>query len=72
MQYKQLGLFIKKKREKHNITLNSFAINNDIEPATLSRIENLKQGIKLDVLIKISRGFNQTPANFLADFEKSK
>ena len=71
MQYDKLGLYIKQKREKENISLNKFAINNDIDSAILSRIENLKQNIKLNVLVKIANGFNQSPADFLTEFEKS-
>ncbi len=69
MQYTELGIFIKTKREKNEISLNKFAITNDIEPAILCRIENLKQGIKLCVLEKIAKGFDQTPAEFLTEFE---
>ena len=71
MQYKNLGNYIRKKREKINISLNEFAIANDIDPAILSRIETLKQNIKLNVLEKIAKGFNQTPAEFLTEFEKN-
>ena len=70
MQYKYLGTFIKKKRIDAGFSLNGFAIANDIEPAILSRIENLKQNIKLNVLEKIAIGFNLTPAQFLTEFEK--
>jgi len=72
MQYNKLGLYIKKEREKLGFSLNKFSIDNDIEPAILSRIENLKQNIKLNILEKIARGFNKTPAQFLVDFEKYK
>jgi len=71
MQYNELGKFIKNKREAANISLNKFAIENDIEPATLSRIENLKQDIKMGVLAKISKGFKSTPAKFLLEFENN-
>ena len=70
MQYKDLGLYIKNKRNELNISLNQFAFTNDIDPAILSRIENLKQGVKINILEKIARGFNKTPAEFLSDFEK--
>lgn len=70
MQYKDLGKFIKNKRLSTGATLNKFAIDNDIEPAILSRIENLKQDIKIGVLIKIANGFNSTPAKLLLEFEK--
>ena len=69
MQYENLGKYIRQKREKIKISLNEFAITNDIDPAILSRIETLKQNIKLNVLEKIAEGFNQTPAEFLTEFE---
>ena len=72
MQYDKLGLYIKQKREKVSISLNRFSIDNDIDSAILSRIENLKQNIKLNILVKIANGFNQTPAEFLTEFEKSE
>ena len=72
MQYDELGKFIKSKRLLTGTTLNKFAIENDIEPAILSRIENLKQDIKIGVLVKIARGFNITPAEFLQEFENRK
>ena len=72
MQYDKLGLYIKQRREKENISLNRFAIDNDIDSAILSRIENQKQNIKLNILVKIANGFNQTPAEFLSEFEKNK
>ena len=71
MQYKELGTFIKHKRTSMSITLNKFAIENDIEPAILSRIENLKQDIKIGVLVKIAKGFKLSPAEFLSEFEQA-
>ncbi len=70
MQYQKLGKFIKQKREDMNISLNKFAFANEIDPAILSRIENLHQNIKLNILVKIAKGFNMTPAEFLSEFEK--
>ena len=70
MQYDELGKFIRNKRLQTGATLNKFAIENDIEPAILSRIENLKQDIKIGVLVKIANGFNTTPSKFLSEFEK--
>jgi len=72
MQYNNLGKYIQEKRLSLKYSLNHFALNNGLEPAVLSRIENLKQGIKLDVLVKIACGFNQTPAEFLAEFESKQ
>ena len=70
MQYINLGKYIRKKRTSAGYSLNSFAISNDIEPAVLSRIENLKQSIKLNILEKIAMGFGESPAEFLTKFEK--
>ncbi len=70
MQYKELGKFIKNKRLLAGITLNKFAIENEIEPAILSRIENSKQDIKVGILVKIANGFNTTPSKLLSEFEK--
>lgn len=70
MQYNKLGKFIRNKRLQTGLTLNKFAIENDIEPAILSRIENLKQDIKIGVLVKIANGFNTTPPKLLSEFEK--
>ncbi len=69
MQYNKLGIFIKNKRISAGITLNKFAIDNDIEPAILSRIENLKQDIKMGILLKVANGFDTTPSKFLSEFE---
>ena len=71
MQYNELGKFIKSKRLQTGTTLNKFALENDIEPAILSRIENLKQDIKIGVLVRIANGFNMTPSEFLSEFEKN-
>ena len=71
MQYDKIGEYIKEKRLAKGQSLNQFAIENEIDPAILSRIENLKQGIKLNILVNIANGFDKTPAEFLAEFEKS-
>ena len=70
MQYKFLGQYIKNKRINAGFTLNAFAIANDIDSAILSRIENLKQNIKLNILEKIANGFNQTGSSLLSEYEK--
>ena len=72
MQYTDLGKYIRKKRIEAGFSLNGFAFANDIDPAILSRIENLQQNIKMNVLVKIANGFNQTPASFLTEFENVK
>ena len=45
MDYRVLGTYIRKKRENLNVSLNEFALMIDLDPAILSRIENLKQNI---------------------------
>lgn len=72
MQYhKDISLYIKKKRQEKGISLNEFALDNELEPATLCRYENGKRGISLANLVKIANGFGQTPSEFLAEFEKN-
>jgi transcriptional regulator with XRE-family HTH domain len=70
MKYKYFGKYIRNRRLALGVSLNQFAFDCDIDPAILSRIENLKQNIKLNILEKIAKGFNCTPAEFLAEFEK--
>lgn len=69
MQYREFGKFIKEKRQKLGVSLNSFAFKNDIDPAILSRIENCKQDIKLNVLNKIAQGFEMKNYELLKEFE---
>ena len=70
MQYNKLGKYIKQKRLEAGFSLNKFAIECEIDSAILSRIENLKQDIKMNILRKIASGFGSTPAEFLTKFEK--
>ena len=72
MQYKDFGKYIRIKRTEANMSLNNFALQNDIEPAILSRIENQKQDIKLNVLIKIANGFQLSPSELLKEFEETQ
>ncbi len=69
MQYKDLGRYIKLKREASGVSLNKFAQEADVDCAILCRIENLKQGIKMNILEKIAINFGKTPAEFLNEFE---
>lgn len=69
--YKNISSFIKQRRLKKGLSLNEFCFENELEPATLSRYENNKRKISLENLVKIAKGFNQTPAEFLTDFEKT-
>ncbi|MFI3300161.1 MAG: helix-turn-helix transcriptional regulator [Candidatus Gastranaerophilales bacterium] len=70
MQQLVLGKFIKYKRELSGCSLNRFAIDAGIEPATLSRIENLKQDVKFMTLCKIAKNLEVSTSEFLAEFEK--
>ena len=72
MQYSLLGKYIKYLRIQQNISLNKFALNCDVDSAILSRIENLQQNIKVNVLVKIANGFGMTPAQLLINFENYK
>lgn len=71
MQYSQLGKFIKEKRQQKGLSLNKFATEAEIDPAILCRIENLRQGIKLDVLEKIAFALEMKLSKFLAEYEKT-
>lgn len=68
--YKKISSYIKKRRLEKGISLNEFCIENELEAATLSRYENNKRKINLPNLVKIAKGFDQTVAEFLTDFEK--
>ena len=70
MQYNELGKFIKLKRLETGLSLNKFATVAGIDPAILCRIENMQQGIKLNVIINIASALNKTPAEFFTEFEK--
>lgn len=69
MQYKNFGKFIRNKRKQLRISLNKFALQNDIEPAILSRVETLKQGISLVVLGKIAKGFGMNLSDLIKEYE---
>lgn len=70
MQYSELGTFIKNKRQQKGLSLNRFAMEAEIDPAILCRIENLRQGIKLEVLEKIALAFDLKISEFLAEYEQ--
>lgn len=71
MLYNNLGKYIRKKRELKGLSLNKFAISNDIDSAILSRIENMQQNIKLNILEKIAGGFGLTAGEFLIEYENN-
>lgn len=68
---KEIGDYIRKLREKANISLNSFAYKNGIEPSTLSRIENGHLEPKYSMLQKISKGLGLSLVEFIEGFEGS-
>ncbi len=71
MNYMQrLMQYNKFRRDELGLSLNQFCFEAEIETSTLSRYENHKRKLSFDVLYKIAKFYNQTPAEFLADFEK--
>lgn len=72
MELSKLSEFLKQKRIKTGISLNQFAFNIDMEPATPSRIENGKLSPTLLHIIKISKGLNILPLELLQEFEKTQ
>lgn len=71
MQYSNLGQFIKNKRLEKGLSLNKFATEAEIDPAILCRIENLKQGIKIEILEKITNAFDTKLSEFLREYENN-
>ena len=74
MQYSDFGKFIRMKQETllPKVSLNKFAIDNDLESATLSRVEICKQTVKLPDVGKIASGFNMLASELLNEYENSK
>ena len=70
MQHHELGSYIKFRRKQLGKSLNRFSFDVEVDPSIISRTENLKQDIFYKTLVKIAGGFGQTPAEFLADFER--
>ena len=71
MQYKDFGKFLRCKRTKDmpHKSLNSFAFDNNIEPAVLSRVETLKQDIKLSVIEKIANAYEIRISELMKEYE---
>ena len=71
MQYTDFGKFIRIKREKlePKVSLNTFALDIGIEPATLSRIERGLQKISLTEIGKIANGFNIKASELIKEYE---
>ncbi len=71
MEYKDLGYYIRNKRNEIGLSLNTFALNNNIEPASLSKFETGKSGVTFETIIKIANGFNKTVGELLSEYEQS-
>lgn len=73
MQYDNFGKFIRTKREAliPKVSLNRFALDNDIEPAILCRVETQQQDVKLNIIAKIAKGFNMKISELLAEYEST-
>lgn len=72
MQYSKIGKFIREKRSKMNITLNTFAINSDVDSATLSNFETGKSDVLFQTFVKIAQGFNTSPSDLIKEFENTQ
>lgn len=66
----KLAEYIRFRRTQAGFSLNKFAIEAEIESSTLSRNETKINEISIDNLAKIASVYNQTPSEFLKDFEK--
>lgn len=66
----ELAKYTKKRRIEANYSLNKFCFDAEIEPASLSRYETGQRKISFEALIKIAKVYNQTPSEFLKDFEE--
>lgn len=72
MQYSNFGKYIRSKRDLFSESLNDFAFECGIEPATLSTFERGKSDILFSNFVKIAKGFNMSPAELLTEFESKK
>ena len=72
MQYNNFGNFIRNKRLKLDIALNTFALDCGIDKASLSNFERNKSDIVFSNFVKIAQGFNVPPSQLLAEFEEQK
>lgn len=72
MQYSDIGKYVRKKRKELPKSLSDFAVECEIEPAALSRFERGFGDVCFQNFIKITKGFNESPAEFLKEFEIAK
>lgn len=72
MQYYDFRNFVRLKREKLNISLNSFALNCGLDSATLSNFETGKSDILFMNITKIPKGFNMSLGELITEYENSQ
>lgn len=72
MQYYNFGNFVRQKREKLKISLNSFALNCELDPATLSNFETSKSDILFMNIAKIPKGFDMSLGELITEYENSQ
>jgi len=62
----KIGKYTKYQREKRKISLTGFAKNIGVDPSFLQRLEQgVYQGISIDVIEKLARGFEMRIEDFL-------
>lgn len=66
----RLAEYIRFRREQAGFSLNKFAIEAEMESATLSRNETNVNEVRIDNLAKIASVYNQSLSEFLKDFEE--
>ena len=66
----RLAEYIRFRREQAGFSLNKFAIEEEMESATLSRNETNVNEVKIDNLAKIAKVYSQSLSEFLKDFEE--
>ena len=65
----KLGLLIRKTREQKGISLNRFAIDNNMTKSGLSKIENGLSNPQILTIVKIAKGLDISLAKLLSDFD---
>lgn len=69
MLTKKLGKCLKRLRKEKGVSLNTFAYENDLTTATVSRIENGVVDTKISTLIKYARGLQIPLDSILGQLE---
>lgn len=71
MQYRDFGKFLRQKRIARNpqVSLNHFSVETQIDSATLSKIERVKQGITLQYLSQIAEFYGVRVSKLIEEYE---